>query len=631
MFVLKRSKHNPFLVPNQQNAWESRASFNWCVIKENKKYCAVYRAVGESEVLGLNMDNLSTIGFAESKDGILFDKKRQIIKPKYEWEKYGCEDPRVTKFEDSYYIFYTALSEYPFSAKGIKVALAKTNDWQNFEKRLVTPFNAKAMALFPERINGKIAAVLTVNSDMPPSRIGFAMFDNEEEMFSESRWNQWYQNLELNSIDLRRSPLDHVEVGAPPVLTNLGWLLIYSHIQNYLGEGKKVFGIEAVLLDVNDPRVVKGRTKGPIMVAEETYEKYGLVPDLVFPSGALVVGRKLKIYYGGADTISAMAEVDLNDLLDSIIPTTAANHILRYKDNPILQPNPKNSWESKAVFNPAAIDLGGKIHLLYRAMSQDNTSVIGYASSKNGFKIDKRLDAPIYVPREDFEIKKVPGGNSGCEDPRIVQIDNRLFMTYTAYNGVNPPRVAITDILVSDFLNHNWNWAKPRLITSPDIDDKDACIFPEKINEKYIFIHRVNGVICADTLNSLYGEQARKCVEILRPRPGMWDGLKVGLAFPPIKSKKGWLLFYHGVSERTNYRMGIALLDLKDPFLVKARTNDAVFYPEKSYELYGQVPNVVFPCGAVLRKNTIYIYYGGADSVVGVAIMKLSSILRAMS
>ena len=109
------------------------------------------------------------------------------------------------------------------------------------------------MALFPSKINGKMAAILSVNTDNPPSRIGIAIFDREDQVWSREYWENWYSSLDEHSIFLERSPKDHVEVGAPPVKTKHGWLIIYSYIQNYFSP-PSTFGIEAVLLDLKNPK-----------------------------------------------------------------------------------------------------------------------------------------------------------------------------------------------------------------------------------------------------------------------------------------------------------------------------------------------------------------------------------------
>lgn len=628
MFVVKRSTHNPLLKPTGDHAWESFATFNWCPIQDKNKIHCVYRAESEEKyVHGQNL-RVSTIGYAQSKDGRYFEERSQLIFPEYEWEKFGCEDPRVTKIGDTYYIFYTALSTFPFSADGIKVAVATTKNFKKIEeKHLVTPFNAKAMTLFPEKINGKYVAMLSVHTDKPPVIMAKAEFDVLEDIWSPEYWKKWHNNIEKNRIKLRRVDSDHVEIGSPPIKTKDGWLLIYSHIQNYFSE-KKIFGIEAVLLDLENPSIIIARTNGPMLVPEDIYEEFGQVPNVIFPSGSFLQGKKLHIYYGAADTTGCRAKVYLEDLLRSMKKEQVFN---RYEKNPILKPLKRNKWEDKAVFNPAAVDVAGNVHIVYRAMGSDDTSVMGYAISKNGKEITERIKHPIYVPREPFESKYHPG-NSGCEDPRITVIDDKLYMFYTAYDGNNPPVVAATSILVEDFIKRNWNWSRPELVTPFGIDNKDACLFPDKIGGEYHILHRAHNHICFDSIKSL--DFAKYKIEsftpILGPRLGMWDSQKIGIAGPPIKTKKGWLLFYHGVSDDSIYRVGVALLDLKDPRVVISRTTDFVFEPERKYEKEGQVGQVVFPCGAVIRKGIVYLYYGGGDSVVGVATAKLDNILEAM-
>jgi len=620
-------------MPRKEYHWESFATFNWCPVHDGDTTKALYRAMSHPELLGNQQIGISSIGYAESTDEEHFNKRKRFIYPQEEWEKYGCEDPRVTKIGDTFYIFYTALGTLPFGADGIKVGLVKTKDFKEIdEKHLVTPFNAKAMALFPKKINGKFVAILTVNTDRPPSNVAIAVFPKEEDIWSEAFWQDWYLNLDDHIIDPRRSDKDHVEVGAPPLWTPDGWLLVYSHIQNYFGGGDVVFGIETLLLDHQDPKKIIGRTSGALMVPESLYEKSGNVPNVVFPSGAMIHGKRLEIYYGSADTTCCKASVNLDNLLTSIQPEKAALVTKRYSGNPIIVPNSENDWEAKAVFNPAAILLKDKVHILYRAMSNDNTSTIGYAISKNGLSIDERLDEPIYVPREDFEVKK-RSGNSGCEDPRIIQVDDRLYMFYTAVNAVDMPRVAVSNIKVKDFLERKWNWSKPVVITPPGIMDKDTSIVPEKIRGKYMLIHRIADVICTDEVERLDFEREKvsKCIQIMQPRPGMWDGRKIGIASPPIKTPEGWILLYHGVSVTGTYRVGAALLSLDDPSVVLYRTTAPILQPVEEYEKVGQTARVVFPCGSVEREGTIYIYYGGADSVVGVATIeteKLLSILK---
>lgn len=632
MFTIKRSDDNPYLSPRKEHPWEAAGAFNWCPVMSGKTTHVVYRALSERELLEEPKIHRSVIGRATSTNGKDFKDRAPFIVPENDYEKYGCEDPRVTKIGGKYYIFYTALSNYPFDSNGIKVALAISKDMKTIEaKHLVTPFNAKAMALFPEKINGKYAAVLTFHTDMPGTNVALALFDKIEDIWSESYWNDWYEHRDSHVIDLHRSNDDQVEVGAVPIKTKEGWLLIYSHANHYFSRNEHSFGVEAVILDKNNPRLIIGRTKGAFLVPELYYEAIGLVPNIVFPSGALIKGKNLEIYYGGADTHSCKATVKLDDLLKSILHSSKPL-VSRFVGNPIITPRLNKDWEAHGTFNPAAIDLGGMIHILYRAMSSDETSTFGYATSKDGFVINERSEVPAYIPRADFESKHQQG-NSGCEDPRLMEIGKEIFMTYTAYDG-HVPRVAITRILKTEFLKKNWDkWSEPIIITPMDVTNKDACIIPEKTAAGYIFLHRINDSICADILSSLdfTKQKVVRCIELIQPRRGMWDGRKVGISGPPIKTPKGWILFYHGISETSTYRVGAVLLDLKDPTTILARTAIPLFEPKEDYEMKGIVPKVVFPCGQVVRKDTIYLYYGGADAVVGVATLSLKTLLKILS
>lgn len=632
MYVIRRSTRNPFISPIVDKSWEARGTFNPSPVKKGNITHVFYRALGRPDAL-MTPAGLSTIGKALSLDGKHFQNRRQFIIPEAEWEKYGCEDPRVTFFEGKYYIFYTALGGIPFGAGNIKVACAISKDLETIEARhLITPFNAKAMTLFPERVDGKVTAILTAHTDEPPAKIALVQCDEIEDLWDIGFWNKWHAELDTHTINPLRFDTDHVEVGSQPLKTKDGWLLFYSYIQHYFGGGERVFGIEAMLLDLTDPHKIVGKTKGPIMVPEEIYEKYGIVPDIVFPSGALLhSNNRVDIYYGAADTVCARASLNLPDLISAMLPERRIELAVRAKENPILIPNPKNAWEKNAVFNAAAIDIEDTVRILYRAMGDDNTSVLGYATSKNGVKITERLSIPAYVPREDFEMKRgSPTGNSGCEDPRITRMGNTLYMTYTAYDGVNPTRVALTSISIKDFLAERWDkWSKPVITTPEHVNDKDMCLLPEKIDGQYMIMHRIDPMICADFLDSLEFTKNKltRCIEIMGPRPGMWDSKKIGIAGPPIKTKKGWLLIYHGVSKTSTYRLGAVLLDLKNPSIIISRSVDTILEPLERYEKEGIVRNAVFSCGTVLRDDTLYIYYGGADTVLGVAKVSLKKLL----
>lgn len=630
--MIKRSEHNPILKPDQDNYWEAQAVFNGCPVADKGKIHFFYRALSlpHYHTSSQSKTIISDIGLAQSRDGIHFQNRRRFIVPEESWEKFGCEDPRVTKLNNRFYIFYTALSDFPFNSDTIKVALAITKDFKKIEKHLVTPFNAKAMALFPEKINGKMWAILTADTDKPPAKIALASFDKETDIWAPSYWNNWYKNIAKSTLPLQRNSQDHIEVGAPPVKTKDGWLIIYSYIRNYFS-GQRLFGIEAVLLDLKNPLKIIGRTEAPLLTPEEYYEKIGVVPNVVFPSGALIKKDELQIYYGAADTVCALASIKLSILLNRLSKKESSRIKLnRWKNNPILISRKEYAWQAKAIFNSAALRLGGKIHLIYRAMGNDNTSVFGYAASLDGLKFDYFSAEPIYQPREFFEMKNIPNGNSGCEDPRLTRIGNKIFMVYAAYDGKHPPRVALTWITVKNFLAQNWLWAKPVLISAPDLDNKDAFVFPVKIGGKYLIVHRHGDSIDYSFSRNLDFKNNNWLEENvwISPRKGWWDSRKVGAAAPPVRTAKGWVMLYHGVSDDGVYRVGAVLLDLKNPLKVIGRTYYPILEPEAPYEKTGQVANVVFPCGAVLIGKKLLVYYGGADQVLAGASIDIDDLVK---
>ncbi len=636
MIKISTYLQNPILYPDPKVAWEAKAVFNPSLIFEDGKYSMVFRAMSNSTNYEGKDLELSTIAITESDSKVEFkNERRQLIIPEYPWEKFGCEDPRITKIDDEFFIFYTAISSFPPDKNSIKIAVALSDNLIHVkEKHLVTPFNAKAMALFPKKINGKFVAILTPNTDNPPSKIAIAQFDKKEDLWSENFWNNWYKDLDKHSLPLQRLTSDQIEVGAVPVETEDGWILLYAHIQNYYSSINRIFGIEAVLLSHNDPTKIIGRTTEPLLIPQEEYELGGVVPNVIFPSGALIEDDKLYIYYGAADTTTALATCNLPELLTLLksTPIQKVEKLTKFSGNPILEPTARHSWETQCVFNPAAIYEDGKFYIVYRAMSQDNTSVLGLAISSDGFKIDDRLDKPIYIPRIDMEIKNQENGFSGCEDPRITKIGDRFYMCYTAYNGIISPKVALTSIAVKDFLDQNWNWEIPKIISSGEIDDKNACIFPEKIKGKYVFLHREGGRNMAfdyqEDLEFADNKVLQK-IAIIEPREDSWDSQKIGISSPPIKTDKGWLLLYHGVSKYdSQYRVGAMLLELEKPENVLSRTKFPILEPETDFERIGVVNNVVFPCGAVLKDEILYIYYGGADKVVCVATANINDLLK---
>ena len=280
----------------------------------------------------------------------------------------------------------------------------------------------------------------------------------------------------------------------------------------------------------------------------------------------------------------------------------------RHPANPILQANPENEWESGAVFNCAVVAQNGTIHMLYRAIGEYEVyrSRLGYAWSTDGIHF-RRRGTPAFEPEEEYEV-------FGCEDPRITRLGDTFYITYTAlFNRAWSPtgnRVALA-------ATRDFQTFKRYGVILPDMENKDAVLFPEKINGKYVMLHRIVPdiwIAYSDNLVDWYGHKI-----IMRPRPGCWDCVKIGAGAPPIKTDAGWLEFYHGVDENRVYRLGAVLFDLHQPEKIIARQNDPILEPVEDCEVRGDVPNVVFTCGAIEKDDQYYVYYGGADTVICLA------------
>jgi predicted GH43/DUF377 family glycosyl hydrolase len=292
----------------------------------------------------------------------------------------------------------------------------------------------------------------------------------------------------------------------------------------------------------------------------------------------------------------------------------------RFKGNPILEPMVQNEWESRLVFNAAAIHLKNRIHLLYRAMGNDGISRIGYANTSDGYRIDYRSSTPIFEPAERAE-------HSGCEDPRVTPLGDTVLMAYTALSEVDHGQlyqISLTSIGVEDFLKQKWKWNERRL-PFRGIRNKDGVVFPRKIGGTYVMLHRFDPDICV----AYSGDLGIWCSlsSILAPRMKSWDSWKVGAAGTPIELNEGWLVIYHGASMERVYSLGVVLLEKENPENVIYRSEAPILVPSENYERFGKVPNVVFSCGNVLLDNEVLVYYGGADSVLCVATYDLSELL----
>lgn len=331
--------------------------------------------------------------------------------------------------------------------------------------------------------------------------------------------------------------------------------------------------------------------------------------------------------------------------------------IERHRENPILVPKSENEWETKAAFNPTALcDDDGRVHIVYRAIGEGDVSVLGYAVSYDGVTVHEREDKPMYVPRTVHEglsenVSRMEqslyspyasGGGAwgGCEDPKLTRIEDMVYMTYVAYNGWGPPRVALTSIGMKDFLDRNWeSWKYPILISPPGKVAKSAAILPEKINGKYVVFYRIFPDVLVDFVDSLDNFDGENIflrdLHRISPREGSWDAGKFSFGAAPIKTKEGWLVIYHAVTGRQEwpgsdlrYKIGAMLLDLDHPEKVICRSSRPILEPDLEYENGGWKAGVVYPCGAIVREGILYVYYGGADTVTCVASAPLDEFLE---
>ncbi len=283
----------------------------------------------------------------------------------------------------------------------------------------------------------------------------------------------------------------------------------------------------------------------------------------------------------------------------------------RFPGNPILS---VDNWPYRAnsVFNAAAAEVDGKILLLARVEDFRGISHLTAARSNDGVNNWQIDDKPTLRP----EPQKYPEELWGIEDPRITWIEemNKWAICYTAYSKGGP---LVSLALTSDFSSFE------RLGPVMPPEDKDAALFPVQFGGRWAMLHRP---VCKSPLLGTHiwlsfspnlkhwGEHH----EIIQARSGgWWDANKIGLCAPPMETKEGWLILYHGVRTTASgsiYRLGLALLDLEDPTKVIRRTDEWVFGPKAPYEREGDVDDVVFPCGWIRKKNKVYIYYGAADS-----------------
>lgn len=320
----------------------------------------------------------------------------------------------------------------------------------------------------------------------------------------------------------------------------------------------------------------------------------------------------------------------------------------RYAHNPILAPHQENTWETVATFNPAALHTGNKTHLIYRAIGENGASFFGYASSKDGFIIEERLPHPICFDPNVKSIKKksqvyaphlYPSGGSwgGYEDPRIVEIEGRVYMTFNLFENWTL-RVGYVSIGTADFLAKRFHkWDGPHILSHGN-RDKNWVLFPEKIQGQFAVLHSIIGNP-ENQVRIEYIDDLKKLSKRLFESPDPqkvpdkhidWHIHVRSAGPPPVKTKDGWLLLYHANDHESHkYKVGAMLLDLEDPKKIIARAKSPVLSPDSHYENNGK-PGIVYVSGAIIHNKELRVYYGGADKVVCVATAPIEPFLKAL-
>jgi predicted GH43/DUF377 family glycosyl hydrolase len=294
--------------------------------------------------------------------------------------------------------------------------------------------------------------------------------------------------------------------------------------------------------------------------------------------------------------------------------------IVKYKNNPIIT-RENVSLKVNSIFNPGAVKWRDKYLLICRVELPSGKSSFILAESKNGIEF-KVCDNFLLHPEHHNNNYKY--SKWGIEDPRVTKIDEKFYLSYTGYSEYMP-LVILSE--TEDF--KSFNIIGP--ISEPS--NKDCALFPERISGFYWKVDRPT----ANDRNDIWISKSPDLIHwggyqvLMQPEQGTWEANKIGNSGPPIKTKEGWLMLYHGVRGfgiSSIYRIGVVLLDLEKPWIVKGKSVEPILSPEEPYERIGDVGNVVFTNGCIVEDNgEVKIYYSGADTNICLATTTISYLL----
>lgn len=333
--------------------------------------------------------------------------------------------------------------------------------------------------------------------------------------------------------------------------------------------------------------------------------------------------------------------------------------MIQVKKEGIILEKTKLSFENEGVLNPAVIRDGKNVHIYYRAVKSGNHSSIGYCRLEGPLKVIERWTKPLLVPEFDYE-------SQGMEDGRIVQIDDKYYFSYTAYDGTNASgALAISNdginfrkhgiivpvITCAEFvyiaesggdISHKY-YRSPKFNDQSDPEkkiilwDKNLIFFPRRINGNLVFLHRIKPGIQIvevknmDDLNDEFwaGYLMNFGDNVLLDPLYPHESCYIGGGCPPIETEYGWVLIYQGVRSTEKgpvYSVCAALLDRYNPRNVLARLPNALFSAEVDPMQTGEANNSIFPTGSTIFGDKLYIYYGTAEANISVASMKLNDL-----
>ncbi len=297
----------------------------------------------------------------------------------------------------------------------------------------------------------------------------------------------------------------------------------------------------------------------------------------------------------------------------------------RYEGNPIV--TPKDCPVANSIFNSAVVRFNDGYAGVFRIDPHSLYSQLHVGFSKDGIKWEINPEK-IRFEIPDPDMPDVNFIDNSCYDPRVIPLEGKYYITWCHYPGTKAgPAMGLAR--TDDF--KRFELIEPIILPY----NRNAVLFPRKINGKYAILHRPS-----DTGHTPYGDIYYAESEdlicwgrhryVFGPTSG-WQGTKVGAGPVPIETEEGWLVIYHGVRTTCTgfvYSAGAALLDLEKPWKVLYRTRDYILAPTEYYECVGDVPNVVFPCAAIVEDGKITLYYGCADTVLSIAYAELDELIE---